>query len=48
MGMTDKQFNSYLRLVLEVIKKALQKMPDCAEKEDLQKMADNMQKTIED
>lgn len=48
MGMTDKQFNSYLRFVLEVVLKALKKMPECPEKEDLQKMADNIQKTIED
>ncbi|MDE6592840.1 MAG: hypothetical protein K2K57_07250 [Oscillospiraceae bacterium] len=48
MGMTDKQFNSYIRLILDVISKALKKMPDSEEKEDLKKLADNLQKTIED
>lgn len=48
MGMTDKQFNGYLRFILDVIKKALKKMPECDEKDDLQRMADNIQKTIED
>lgn len=48
MEMTDKQFNSYMRFVLEVVLKALKKMPDCEEKNDLQKMADNIQKTVED
>ena len=48
MGMPDKQFNSYIRLILDVISKALKKMPDSEEKEDLKKLADNLQKTIED
>ncbi len=48
MGMTDKQFNSYIRLILDIISKALKKMPDGDEKRDLQKLADNLQKTIED
>ncbi len=48
MGMTDKQFNSYIRLILDVIAKALKKMPEGEEKDDLQKLADNLQKTIED
>ncbi len=48
MGMTDKQFNSYIRLILDVITKALKKMPESEEKDDLQKLADNLQKTIED
>lgn len=48
MGMTDKQFNSYIRLILNVISKALKKMPESEEKEDLKNLADNLQKTIED
>ncbi len=48
MGMTDKQFNSYIRLVLDVILKALKVMPDGDEKDELQKLADNLQRIIED
>lgn len=48
MGMTDKQFNSYIRLILNVINKALKKMPDGEEKEDLKNLSENLQKTIED
>lgn len=48
MGMTDKQFNSYIRLILNVIRKALKIMPDGEEKEDLENLAENLQKTIED
>ena len=48
MGMSDKQFNSYIRLILNVIAKALKIMPEGEEKEDLKNLADNLQKTIED
>ncbi len=48
MGMTDKQFNSYIRLVLDVILKSLKAMPEGEEKDELQRLADNLQKTIED
>lgn len=48
MGMTDKQFNGYLRFILDIVNKALKKMPECDEKEDLKRMAENIQKTIED
>lgn len=49
MGMTDKQFNGFVRFVLDDILEVLEKMPDGSpEKEKLQKLADNLQKTIED
>lgn len=48
MGMTDKQFNSYIHLILNVIAKALKKMPESEEKEDLKNLAENLLKTIED
>lgn len=41
MGMTDKQFNSYIHLILNVIAKALKKMPESEEKEDLKNLAEN-------
>lgn len=48
MGMTDKQFNGFVRFVLDDILEVLEKLPEGAEKEKLQKLADNLQKTIED
>lgn len=48
MGMTVKQFNGFVRFVLDDILEVLAKMPESAEKEKLQKLADNLQKTIED
>ncbi len=48
MGMTDKQFNGFVRFVLDDILEVIEKMPDGEEKEKLQKVADNLQKTIED
>ncbi len=48
MGMTDKQFNGFVRFVLDDILEVLEKMSDGEEKEKLQKVADNLQKTLED
>lgn len=48
MGMTDKQFNSWVRLILDDITEVLETMQDGKEKEKLEKLADNLQKTIED
>ena len=48
MGMTDKQFNGFVRFVLDDILEVLETMPECAEKAKLQKVADNLQKTLED
>lgn len=48
MGMTDKQFNGFIRLTLDDILEVLALMKDSPEKEKLQKLADNLQKLIED
>ncbi len=48
MGMTDKQFNGFVRFVLDDILEVLEKMPEGEEKDKLQKVADNLQKTLED
>lgn len=48
MGMTDKQFNGFVRLMLPDILAAVEKMPDGPEKERLKLLADNLQKMIED
>ena len=43
MGMTDSQFNGFIRFVLDDIKEVLENMSDGKEKEKLQKVADNLQ-----
>lgn len=48
MGMTDKQFNGFVRFVLDDIKEVLEGMEESKEKEKLEKVADNLQKTLED
>lgn len=48
MGMTDKQFNGFVRFILDDILEVISKMPDGPEKDKLQKVADNLQKTLED
>ena len=45
MGMTNKQFQGFIRLALELINKALTKSPD---NEDLQKLRDIFQSMLED
>ncbi len=48
MGMTDKQFNGFVRFVLDDINEVLETLADCKEKEKLEKVAANLQKTLED
>ena len=48
MGMTDKQFNSFVRLILDTLNEVLDNMPEGANKDKLQKLADNLQKSLED
>ena len=48
MSMTDSQFQEFVRFVLDDIKEVLENMPDGKEKEKLQKVADNLQQTLED
>lgn len=48
MGMTDKQFNGYLRLILVLLNDALAETDEEKRKEKFAKLIDNLQKTIED
>ena len=53
MGMTDKQFNGFVRFVLDDIKEVMQLMKDgnkenTEEFKKLQKVENNLQQTIED
>ena len=49
MGMTDKQFNGFVRFILDDIKEVLEMLTDDSkEKDKLQKVADNLQQTLED
>ena len=48
MGMTDSQFKGFVIFVLDDIKEVLENMPDSKEKEKLQRVADNLQQTLED
>lgn len=48
MGMTDKQFNGYLRLVIDLLNDALAETDETKRKEKFEKLIDNLQKTIED
>ncbi len=48
MGMTDKQFNSFVRLILDTLHEVLDDMPEGSNKDKLQKLADSLQKSLED
>ncbi|MCM1496559.1 MAG: hypothetical protein NC089_12290 [Bacteroides sp.] len=48
MGMTDKQFNGFVRFVLDALKDAMNEKEESVKKEKLQKIADNLQQTLED
>lgn len=49
MGMTDKQFNGFIRLLLDDINDVIEMLPeDSKERKKLQKVANNLQQTIED
>ena len=45
MGMTNKQFQGFIRLALELLERALQKSPD---NEELKKVKDIFQSMLED
>jgi len=47
MGMTDKQFNSYIRFLLESIKEAKEKAEKEENFEKLDKVIENLQATLE-
>lgn len=48
MSMTDGQFKGFVGFLLDDIKEVLENMPDSKEKEKVQKVADNLQQTLED
>lgn len=48
MGMTDSQFKGFIRFLLDDIVEILETMQDSKEKEKLQRVADNLQQTLED
>lgn len=48
MGMTDGQFKGFIGLILDDIQEVLETMANGKEKEKLQKLANNLQQTLED
>lgn len=48
MGMTDSQFKGFVSFVLDDIREVLETLEDGKEKAKLQKVADNLQQTLED
>lgn len=48
MGMTDKQFNGFVRFVLDDLKEVIEELQEGKAKEKLEKVAENLQKTLED
>ena len=48
MGMTDKQFNSYVRFILSALKDMLQETDPEREAAKAQELLDNLQATLED
>lgn len=47
-SMTDKQFNGFIRLILNEINEVLQTMSEGKEKDKLQHLSDNLQQMLED
>lgn len=48
MGMTDKQFNGFVRFVLDALTEAIEETESEKKDEKLSKIADNLQKILED
>ena len=48
MGMTDKQFNGFVRFLLDALTDAMEEKENDKKNEKLTKIADNLQKTLED
>ena len=48
MGMTDKQFNGFVRFLLDAVKDAIEEKEIEKKEEKLAKIADNLQKILED
>lgn len=48
MGMTDKQFGGFVRFLLDALKEAQEEKEEAKKDEKLEKIIDNLQKTLED
>ena len=48
MGMTDKQFNGFVRFLLDALKDTKEEKEAEKREEKLDKIIDNLQKTLED
>lgn len=48
MGMTDKQFNGFIRFLIDDLKEAQEEEDVDKKNERLQKILDNLQSTLED
>lgn len=48
MGMTDKQFNGFIRFLIDDIKEVQEEKDEKKKEERLQKIIDNLQSTLED
>ena len=48
MGLTDNQVNGFVRFLLDALKDAMEEKEIAKKDEKLTKIADNLQKTLED
>ena len=48
MGMTDKQFNGFIRFLIDGLKEAKEEQDTVTKDERIQKILDNLQSTLED
>ena len=48
LGMTDKQFNGFVRFVLDDLKEIREEKEDGKKEQKLDKVIENLQKTLED
>ena len=48
MGMTDKQFNGFVRFLLDAIKEAMEEQNETKRNEKLERVIVNLQTTLED
>lgn len=48
MGMTDKQFNGFIRFLIDDLKEIQEERDEKKKEERIQKILDNLQSTLED
>lgn len=48
MGMTDKQFNGFIRFLIDDLKEVQEEQDEAKRRERIQKILDNLQSTLED